>query len=49
MTTGTMIAEERLINPFLRAGEEYFTKLTGETDPAKSFGKLRKMCDLTMS
>ncbi len=44
-TVGGRLIEERLYNPFLRAGDEYYLSLTGENDPQKSFTKIRILKD----
>lgn len=42
---GSVLAEERLYNPFLRCESEYFKELTGEQIPARVFMKLRALMD----
>lgn len=44
-TVGSRIIEERIYNPFLRAGDDYFLKLTGESNPYRAFKKLRMLKD----
>lgn len=44
-TVGSRLIEERLYNPFFRAGDEYYLALTEETDPVKSFTKIRLLKD----
>lgn len=44
-TVGSRLIEEKLYNPFLRCGEDYYLQLTGESTPEQSFKKLRMLKD----
>jgi hydroxyacylglutathione hydrolase len=45
-TVPSKLMEERLYNPFIRcAREPYFKEITGENDPVRIFGKIRKLKD----
>jgi hydroxyacylglutathione hydrolase len=44
-TVGSRLIEEKLYNPFLRCGDDYYLALTGESSPEASFKKLRMLKD----
>lgn len=44
-TVGGRLIEEKLYNPFLRSGEDYYLNLTGENTAEQSFKKLRMLKD----
>jgi hydroxyacylglutathione hydrolase len=44
-TVGSRLIEEKLYNPFMRCGEDYYLNLTGENTPEQSFKKLRMLKD----
>lgn len=44
-TMGSRLVEEKIYNPFLRAGDEYYMKLIGASTPEESFKQIRTLKD----
>lgn len=44
-TVGSRLVEEKLYNPFMRAGDNYYMNLTGKDTPVESFRTLRQLKD----
>jgi hydroxyacylglutathione hydrolase len=44
-TVGSRLIEERLYNPFMRSGDDYYLNLTSESTPERSFTKIRLLKD----